>query len=209
MKKVMLSVVVLGMMILFSVPVWSACPDLGTIPNGTGVIYGDTNCRGWRIALDADTKIPDLGNFYDRKAGRSVNVKDKITSMQIGRGLKCDFYDDTHYRGNVLGPAEYGNYPDLARNGWDNKISSIKCYSDSSNRGRETDRDRHNREGLERDNANREREMQRDRDDREREMQRDRDDRERIERERLERERSDREHNQTIGEKIDNLLKNK
>lgn len=125
----MLSVVVLGMMILFSVPVWSACPDLDTIPNGTGVIYGDTNCSGWRIVLNADSSIPDVHNFYDRNAGRHTNANYVISSMQMGTGIKCDFYDATHYDGNVLGPAEYGNYPDLEKHGWDNRISSIKCYS--------------------------------------------------------------------------------
>lgn len=82
--------------------------------------------------LSTNSNVPDLRNYAG--PGSNVNVNDMISSIQIGRGLKCEFYKDINYKGAKMGPMIHGTYPDLTKSAWNDQISSYKCYPDTASR---------------------------------------------------------------------------
>ena len=100
---------------------------------GSGAVYEGLNYGGWSVTLSAGTNEPNLlhaglSQFGAPGKKTEQNFYRIISSIRIGRGLKCEFYKDINFKGDKLGPLGEGNYPDLRKNGWDDKIGSMKCY---------------------------------------------------------------------------------
>ncbi|MEI6313845.1 MAG: hypothetical protein WCO89_03160 [Syntrophus sp. (in: bacteria)] len=107
--------------------------ESGSVDYGRGIAYEQANYGGQAISLSGGTYEPDL---YHQKTLNNLEIAQKkvqdysgtISSVRIGAGLKCDFYQDTDSNGSKVGPIGEGNYPDFQKNGWSDKIKSIKCY---------------------------------------------------------------------------------
>ena len=100
---------------------------------GTGVVYERSNYSGWSFNLSSGTNEPNLlhaglNQFGAPGKKAEQNFYRTISSMRIGGGIKCEFYKDINFKGDKLGPLGEGKYPDLGKNGWDDKIGSMKCY---------------------------------------------------------------------------------
>lgn len=100
---------------------------------GAGAVYEHLNYGGRSFNLSSGTNEPNLlhaGLSQFRAPGKKAeqNFYRMISSIRIGRGLKCEFYKDINFKGGKLGSLGEGDYPNLRKNGWDDKISSMKCY---------------------------------------------------------------------------------
>jgi hypothetical protein len=111
-------------MLLLPVFAWAQCPAPSDLPQGTGACYENINCGGWHVALSTNTNEADL-----RKFGGGQNINDTISSIVLGPGIKCEFYTDIKFKGSKIGPLIKGTYPNLVKNGYNDKISSFKCYA--------------------------------------------------------------------------------
>jgi len=109
-------------LLLLPAAAWADCPVPGDLPNGTGKAFEHTNCGGWFVALSTKTNEADL-----RKFGGGQNINDTISSIVLGPGIKCEFYTDIKFKGSKIGPLVKGTY-DMVKAGYNDKISSIKCY---------------------------------------------------------------------------------
>jgi hypothetical protein len=52
---------------------------------------------------------------------------DKISSVKIGPGIKCTFYNDRDFKGSTLAVGPNEVIYDLSSRGFNDKVSSIKC----------------------------------------------------------------------------------
>jgi len=99
---------------------------------GNGFAYEQINYGGQSFHLSSGTTEPDILHpeqwyFGDPKEKKGQGFTDKISSIRIGGGIQCEFYNDVNFKGNKLGPLGEGNYPDLSEKGWKENIRSIKC----------------------------------------------------------------------------------
>jgi hypothetical protein len=81
----------------------------------------------WIIDLTTSSAIDDLSRY-----GTSGFANDRISSIKMGRGIACTFYEHANHGGQHLGPLTYadavnGEWPDLRALGWNDRISSIYC----------------------------------------------------------------------------------
>ncbi|MDQ5986971.1 MAG: hypothetical protein CSYNP_02707 [Syntrophus sp. SKADARSKE-3] len=100
---------------------------------GHGIACGQVQYGGMTIPLSSGTSEPDL--YHPQKQGMKETAKVQadeysgtISSVRIGAGLKCEFYEETDYKGGKLGPLGTGEYPDFHAQGWNDHIKSVKCY---------------------------------------------------------------------------------
>jgi hypothetical protein len=100
---------------------------------GRGTAYVQAQYEGLAISLSSGSNEPDL--FHPKKNDLKQTTPDRtqtypgaIHSAHIGKGLKCEFYQDADYHGKKLGPLGEGDYPDFKEKGWNDNIKSIKCY---------------------------------------------------------------------------------
>lgn len=123
MKRMALFVIVT--MLLLPVFAWAGCPSPDDLSQGTGKVYEHIHCDGWYMALSTGTNEPDLRHFGGPSSGQNIN--DMISSIVLGPGIKCEFYKDIKFKGKI-GPLIKGTYDDVVKAGYNDKISSIKCY---------------------------------------------------------------------------------
>ncbi|MDD5168049.1 MAG: hypothetical protein PHN75_04460 [Syntrophales bacterium] len=107
--------------------------DSGKMDYGRGMAYEQANYGGQAIPLSGGTYEPDLFhpkvlNNMDSTQKNVQSYSGTISSLRIGAGLQCEFYQDIDSKGSKVGPVGEGNYPDFRENGWNDKIKSIKCY---------------------------------------------------------------------------------
>ena len=100
---------------------------------GSGIAYEQINYGGQSFLLSAGSHEPDILHpeewyFGDPKEIKGRLFTNTISSIRIGAGLKCEFYQDVNFKGNKLGPLGEGNYPNLAEKGLKEKIRSLQCY---------------------------------------------------------------------------------
>ncbi|MGA3209226.1 MAG: hypothetical protein ABSE05_15575 [Syntrophales bacterium] len=100
---------------------------------GRGIAYEQINYGGQSFPLSAGSHEPDILHpeewyFGDPKEVKGRGFTDTISSIRIGAGLKCEFYQDVNFKGNKIGPLGEGNYPNLGEKGWKEKIRSLQCY---------------------------------------------------------------------------------
>ena len=114
-------------MLLLPVLALADCPVPGDLSQGTGKAYEHTNCDGWQMMLSTSTNEADLRHFGDPSGKKGQNINDMISSIVLGPGIKCEFYTDIKFKGSKIGPLIKGTY-DMVKAGYNDKISSIKCY---------------------------------------------------------------------------------
>jgi hypothetical protein len=107
--------------------------ESGRVDYGRGVAYEQANYSGQAIPLsggtyEADLFHPKALNTMDPSQKSLQNYSGTISSVRIGTGLKCEFYQGIDSKGNKVGPIGEGNYPDFRENGWSDNIKSIRCY---------------------------------------------------------------------------------
>jgi hypothetical protein len=107
--------------------------DNGRVDYGRGMAYEQVNYGGQALSLSGGTYEPDLfhpkaGNKMDTAQKNVQNYAGTISSVRVGAGLKCEFYQDVDANGSKVGPIGEGNYPDFRAKGWNDKIKSMKCY---------------------------------------------------------------------------------
>lgn len=95
---------------------------------GTAEMYEHTNFQGFSVGLTTNTEIADLSHMW----GGTTNVADMISSLKLGRGISCSFYEHPNYNGTVIGPFRYedapnGEWPDLSALNMNDKISAVRC----------------------------------------------------------------------------------
>ena len=103
------------------------------IAYGNGIAYEQINYGGQSFLLSAGSHEPDILHpeewyFGDPKEIKGRLFTNTISSIRIGAGLKCEFYQDVNFKGNKLGPLGEGDYPNLAEKGLKEKIRSLQCY---------------------------------------------------------------------------------
>ena len=49
----------------------------------------------------------------------------------MGDNLRCEFYEHAEWKGRMLGPLCPGDYPDLSQAGWNDRISSLRCWTET------------------------------------------------------------------------------
>jgi hypothetical protein len=92
---------------------------------GQASVHEHKNFGGWVKALGPTASGSDL-----RSIGAS-NINDAISSIRIGDNVRCEFYEHSDWKGRMLGPLCPGDYPDLSPAGWNDRISSLRCWTEA------------------------------------------------------------------------------
>jgi hypothetical protein len=93
--------------------------------SGQASVHEQRNFGGWVKSLGPTSSGADLRSF----AGSNIN--DAISSIRVGDYLRCEFYEHANFSGKMLGPLCPGDYPDLSAAGWNDRISSLKCWTET------------------------------------------------------------------------------
>lgn len=98
------------------------------LPDGTAEMHEHPNFHGFSVGLTTNTEIADVSHMW----GGTTNVADMISSLKLGRGMSCTFYEHPNYKGKAIGPFRYEDapnreLPDLSVFDMDNKISAVSC----------------------------------------------------------------------------------
>ena len=65
----------------------------------------------------------------DQNKASLGSMNDKISSIRVGSGIKCDFYKDSNYKNKLFSMTGGQQKNRLSNIGYNDKISSIKCYT--------------------------------------------------------------------------------
>jgi hypothetical protein len=95
---------------------------------GTAEMYEHANFQGFSVGLTTNTEIADVSHMW----GATTNVADMISSLKLGRGISCSFYEHPNYKGKVIGPFRYedapnGEWPNLSVLDMNDNISAVRC----------------------------------------------------------------------------------
>jgi len=98
---------------------WAGCPSTDDVGYAKGRMYEHTECGGWWAGLNASTYAKDFRSW-------GGNINDMISSIVLGDGVKCTFYQHINFGGSSFSMTK-GTQANLVKIGWNDKISSAKC----------------------------------------------------------------------------------
>lgn len=114
---------------LFGALAWAQGVGNVEAASGQVIFYEHTNWGGNSMSFDFDKDIPDLTKW--KFLNSSTTWNDKISSIKVGANAQVILYQHTNYKGSSItlkgtGSGGAGDFPDLPKIGWNDKVSSFK-----------------------------------------------------------------------------------
>ena len=130
MKKVFVSLAFFGLVIVLGmIGTRAMAVEPG---NGQVILYDHYQCTGDAYIILDTGNYSDFRSLTNSESGQTENWNDRVSCFKIGDGAKMKVYQKINYGGKSKEFGRTSGNPNgwwsLAKDWWDNSISSVKVY---------------------------------------------------------------------------------